>query len=66
MTDASGTENCKDGRVCSWCGMHFHPATLQKVPVCPRCYRLLSSAGLKDEEIFAEVKPREGDIVPDD
>ena len=59
MTDALSTEKCKDGPVCSWCGVHFHPTMQQKIPVCPRCYRLLSSAGLKDEEIFAQGKPGE-------
>ena len=59
MTDASGTKKCKDEYVCVWCGARFLSPTLQKTPVCQRCYRLLSSAGLKDKEIFAEVKPSE-------
>lgn len=59
MTDSSGTKKNKDGHICYWCGAHFQPSTPQKRPVCPRCYRLLSSAGLKDEEIFAPEKPAE-------
>ena len=66
MTDATNTEKCKDGRVCSWCGMRFHASVLQKSPVCSRCYRLLSTAGLKDEEIFVEGKPSEGESAPDE
>ncbi|MBC7928980.1 MAG: hypothetical protein H7Z38_00240 [Rubrivivax sp.] len=59
MTDASDTKENEDGHVCSWCGTRFLPATPRKTPVCPRCYRLLSSAGLKDKEIFAGGKPGE-------
>lgn len=65
MTDATNTEKIMDGQVCSWCGTRFHPAMPQKSPVCPRCYRLLSNAGLKDEEIFVEVKPGKGETAPD-
>lgn len=57
MTDASDTKENEQGQACSWCGARFLPATLRKTSVCPRCYRLLSSAGLKDEEIFAGGKP---------
>jgi protein-arginine kinase activator protein McsA len=66
MTDATGAEKCKDELVCSWCGMHFHTATLQKTPVCSRCYGLLASAGLRDEEIFAEVKSDKPETAPDE
>jgi uncharacterized OB-fold protein len=58
MTDSPIKKEDKDGEVCSWCGTVFHPTAQQPRPVCPRCYRLLISAGLKDEEIFAEEKPR--------
>jgi predicted amidophosphoribosyltransferase len=61
MSDTSDAENFKDGDVCIWCDAHFQPDAPQKTPVCPRCYRLLSSAGLKDEEIFAGGKRDEGE-----
>jgi protein-arginine kinase activator protein McsA len=66
MTDATNAEKCKDGWICSWCGMHFRTATLQKASVCSRCYGLLASAGLKDEEIFAEVKSNKPETAPDE
>ena len=35
------------------------PEVRQRRPVCPRCYRLLVGAGVKDEEIFGEEKSGE-------
>jgi protein-arginine kinase activator protein McsA len=60
MTDASDMKESEDERACSWCGAHLHSFAPRKVPVCTRCYRLLSSAGLKDEEIFGGVKKSGG------
>jgi protein-arginine kinase activator protein McsA len=59
MTKESGTEETKNGEVCSWCGSSFELIVRQKQVVCARCYRLLASAGLKDEEIFADKNRKE-------
>lgn len=46
--------------MCYWCGTTFQPEVRQRRPVCQRCYRLLTGAGIKDEEIFGEAE-RDGD-----
>ena len=42
--------------MCYWCGIAFRPEVRHRRPVCPRCYRLLTGAGIKDEEIFGGVE----------
>ena len=42
--------------MCYWCGIAFRPEVRHGRPVCPRCYRLLTGAGIKDEEIFGGVE----------
>ena len=59
MTEPSSAKKGNDGEVCYWCGTTFQPEVRQRRPVCPRCYRLLVGAGVKDEEIFGEEKSSE-------
>jgi protein-arginine kinase activator protein McsA len=54
MTEPSSSEDKREGDVCYWCGVTFQPQVWRRRPVCPRCYRLLTGAGIKDEEIFGE------------
>ena len=54
MTESSSSEKKNEGEVCYWCGIAFRPEVRHGRPVCPRCYRLLTGAGVKDEEIFGE------------
>jgi hypothetical protein len=59
MTEASCATRKKNGEVCYWCGTAFQPEVRRRRPVCPRCYRLLIGAGIKDEEIFGESEAAE-------
>jgi hypothetical protein len=43
--------------VCIWCEKMLVSPTF-KVPVCDRCYELLSRAGIEDVEIFGLAKKR--------
>jgi protein-arginine kinase activator protein McsA len=54
MTESSSEKRRSDEEVCYWCGTTFQPEVWRRRPVCPRCYRLLVGAGVRDEEIFGE------------
>jgi hypothetical protein len=54
MSEPSSSDKKIGGEVCYWCGITFQPEVRQQRPVCPRCYRLLTGAGVKDDEIFGE------------
>jgi protein-arginine kinase activator protein McsA len=52
MTEPPSEKKGSDVEVCYWCGSTFQPEVRQRRPVCPRCYRLLTGAGIKEAEIF--------------
>jgi hypothetical protein len=61
MSDESPPADFEGEKICSWCGARFRQEWPQGRPVCPRCHRLLADAGIRDEEIFGEVKSREAE-----
>jgi hypothetical protein len=54
MNDDKGPGKTEEGLCCTWCGNPLRGQVTGKAqkPVCPKCVRLLTDAGLTDEEIF--------------
>ena len=40
--------------ICYWCEKPVFLTVKLKTAVCPKCYKLLSGAGIKEREIFRE------------
>jgi hypothetical protein len=60
MNEDFSTKDREGEKICSWCGTPFGQEWPQSRPVCQRCLRLLTDAGIKDEEIFGEDRPGKG------
>lgn len=55
-TDAD-SDTFRSAPVCSWCGYSLAPHERERRGrVCDRCVRLLTEAGVPDEEIYAPEK----------
>jgi hypothetical protein len=54
MIDDSGPGKTEEGLRCTWCGAPLQGQEMgnAKRPVCLKCVRLLTDAGLTDDEIF--------------
>lgn len=53
MIDQSDLHSNKNEMLCDWCGKSFDSGNMVKESVCVRCYKLLSTAGIMDKEIFS-------------